>query len=717
METLDLFSQIENDLPATTGDKDLGCKWNFVQKPKGTMKRDREDSSFDLFKDNEVRCLVREYIQNSIDAAQKIDEDKKKKVLVTFSYGKMMCSDYPNLIQSLIGRLKACSKRSQNLPGAKDIYKSKYEFLNSRKNSSIGYLKVSDYNTTGMNYVDDDDVPSAFDSCVHCSSSSYKPDGGFAGGSHGQGKTVGFVNSPFNAVYYSTKDDDSGHTFGEGVVRLCTHKYINEDGEEVLFEADAFYNKGGSPNSGEDIPVIFRRYQSGTDAFVLGMEENAEDIKTMKEELLRGFFYAIYMELLDVNICGEEFTKSNIADKMLKYFPEPDYTNIDMDRSNRPELNFNPRPYLFEIAMCDGSDDNHVLFSTDDFPGQFPTLGHATLQIWKSDDITAARSLDKIIFMRNKLMTVEVRKYYSAKGFYGIMVCDGDGAKYLRMLEDVRHDKWDEKELKDMSDEDKRNARKTLRELESFKNECLKRLFPEEHDKQLEIKSLKKRRIGKFGSRSEENEEDNIWPTTNVIEKEKTQGSKSGSFTIFEETKGRKKKKKRGTITDVEPETDPVPRPETDPTPEPDPNPDPNPNPEPRPEPTPKPNPTYVEGDEGEDDGTGEAENPNVEREREIKLDGRNKRLKPLHNEDFACKLEIRVPKDYYDCRLVLDIQADEGLFPLDLKNVSAGCHIRSGVSNEIYGFDLKADAPNVIKFTPEENVTLYSLNIKVYGH
>ena len=54
--------------------------------------------------------------------------------------------------------------------------------------------------------------------------------------------------------------------------------------------------------------------------------------------------------------------------------------------------------------------------------------------------------------MRNKLMTVEVKKYYSSKGFYGIMVCDGDGAIYLRMLEDVRHDKWDEKELKDMSD-------------------------------------------------------------------------------------------------------------------------------------------------------------------------------------------------------------------------------------------------------------------------
>lgn len=72
MDSLDLFSLVENDQPIT-GDKDLGCKWNFVQKPKGTMKRDREDSSFDPFKDNEVRCLVREYIQNSVDAAQRIE--------------------------------------------------------------------------------------------------------------------------------------------------------------------------------------------------------------------------------------------------------------------------------------------------------------------------------------------------------------------------------------------------------------------------------------------------------------------------------------------------------------------------------------------------------------------------------------------------------------------------------------------------------------------
>ena len=201
---------------------------------------------------------------------------------------------------------------------------------------------------------------------------------------------------------------------------------------------------------------------------------------------------------------------------MLIYFPNPDFSDLDLDRSNRPELKFNPRPYLFEITMHDKTDEDHVILSTDDFPGKFPKLGHAILQVWKSEDISSSKSFDKIIFMRNKLMTVEVRKYNSSKGFYGIMVCDGEGAQYLRMLEDVRHDKWDEKELKDMSEEDKRNAKKVLRELDAFKNECIKKIFPEEHDKQLEIKSLKKRRIGKFGSRSEENEEE-VYHGQNVV--------------------------------------------------------------------------------------------------------------------------------------------------------------------------------------------------------
>ena len=705
MDSPDLFGKIENAQPIE-GSLDLGCKWNFIPHQKGSMKRGREDSSFNPFKDHEIRCLVREYIQNSMDAAQEISKNEYKKVLVTFSYGELKCSDYPNLIRSLLGRLKACSDRCKLLSGAKDTFKSKYDFLKSHYNGSIGYLKVSDSNTTGMDYVDDDETPSGFDSCVQSSSSSYKPNGR-AGGSQGLGKTVGFVNSPLNAVYYSTMHEETGHTFGEGVIRLCSHKYINDNGDYILFEPDAFYNKGGSPNSGNDIPAVFRRDQPGTDAFVLGMEKREEDIITMKEELLRGFFYAIFKEKLDVIICGELFTKNNLEEQMEKYFPESKYSVLDLDRSNSPELYFNPRPYLFEIAMHEELDDNHIILSTDDFPGQFPCLGHATLQIWKNEDIKTSKSVDKVIFMRNKLMTIEVKKYYSSKGYYGILICDGDGDEYLRMLENVTHDKWDEKEVRELDEKDKKKKKKTHRELERFREECIKKLFPEEHDKPLEIKSLRMRKIGKFGNRSEENEKDDIWPTTNNLEKTRNDGKVSESFSIFEVDKGRKRKRKKGTKTDVPPEVEATP---------PNPKPGPKPGPEPEPEPEPTSKPPYVTG-EGSEEGIGEGVNPKAEREIEIKLDGRNKRLKPLHDGEFAYQLEIRVPRDYYDCRLVIEIQADDGEFPLDMKRVSAGYKIRPGIPNEIYGFDLKTNASNVIKFTPQENSRIYSLRIKAYGH
>lgn len=687
---------------------DLGCQWHFLKFRKGSEKRGKEDASFNPFSGHEVRCLVREYIQNSLDAAQKIDEEHYKRVRVDFTFGELECSQYPALIQSLLGRLKACSERCQELSQAKDTFKSKYEYLKSRYNGKLGFLKVSDYNTTGMDYIDDDITPSAFDSCVQSSSASFKQDGR-AGGSQGLGKTVGFVNSKINAVYYSTMHDETGHTFGEGVVKLNSHVFEDETGIKCLYDPVAFYNKDGHPNSKDEIPVVFRRDVPGTDAFVLGMEETEECVKKMKEELIRSFFYTIWMDKLEVYICGEHFCKDNLVEQILKYFPDSNqYSHLDTDRSRDPEISFNPRPYLFEIAMRDTYDEEHQILSTDDFPEQFPNLGHATFQIWKNDDIKTANAPDKIIFMRNKLMTIEVRKPRGSRGFYGIIICDGCGDNYLRMMEDITHDHWKESELKDTEEELKRKVQKVYKELNTFRDECIKKFFPQIHNKEMEIHSLKKRKIGKFGQNDEEREIDEIWPTSNDQKKESDNKREPSTMSIIEGTPGRKKKKKKGTRTDTPPEVDPVPHDE--PGPEPGPGPKPGPGPEPKPT-------TYVEGEEGEDDGIGQTENPKAYREIEIKLDGNSKRLKPLRDGTFASQLEIRVSKNYDDCRLVMNIQADRGEFPLDIKYVSEGYKIRDGIPNEIYGFDLKADVPNVIKFTPQENVRYYSLIVKIYGH
>ena len=176
--------------------KDLNCKWNFVVRNDSSMNQGREDSSLSFFFANKLRCLVREYIQNSLDPH---DPDlAHKPVKVFFSYDTLECSQYPELIISLLGRLKSCSEMCRLIENGKDPYYEKYEYLNERVNwDSIGYLKVSDYNTLGMPYEADRFKPSKFKSCVRSSSSSYK-DSEHAGGSHGLGKTVGFVNSGIN---------------------------------------------------------------------------------------------------------------------------------------------------------------------------------------------------------------------------------------------------------------------------------------------------------------------------------------------------------------------------------------------------------------------------------------------------------------------------------------------------------------------------------------
>lgn len=708
--------------------KDDGYKWHFLERQKGSMKQGREDSAFDHFTDSEIHSLVREYIQNSMDARP---EGSKETVIVEFSFGELEVEEYPNLIGALVSRMLACSEKCQSLPNAKDIYKKKYHFLKDRENGRIGYLKVSDFNTTGMEYIDDEDIPSAFDSCLHNSSASYKPNS-HAGGSHGQGKVVGFVNSPINAVYYSTMTL-SEKKWGEGVVRLCDHKMTDSEGNIKHYQADAFFNKSLSPDADGDIPTPFNeRLSPGTDAYVLGMEGNAEIIANIKMEVLRSFFKAIHEEKLLVVVCGERIDKKSLPEMMLKYYPNDKYGAFDLVKTKHPELYFNPRPYYFEIAAVETKDDNHILLTTEDFPDEnFENLGRACFYVWKDESIQSAKSRDTIIYMRDTLMAIEVNRYNSSKGYYGIFVCDGEGSDLLRMMENVTHDKWSEKELRDIDPVDEARAKKAKKEAKRFIDKCLERIFPEVHDKERDILSLRGRRLGAFGNNK--TEEDSFWPSTNITEGVSKTKIGESDFTILETRGGGKKKGKRGIGTKITPEppvdipvpsVDPPtpPEPPVDPPTPPVPPVDPPTPPEPPVDPpTPpvippeKPQDGEIESGEGNDEGNEFEDKPKGSHMKEIRLDGRNKKVKPLHDGEYACELLLRVPNNYVGCKLVIEVQGVRGTMPLELKRVSVGT-INIAAPNEIVGFDLSKDTINSIKFTPKENVRNFGLVIKAYG-
>lgn len=715
-------------------DKDTNCKWNFVVRNDASMNQGREDSSLSFFFANKLRCLVREYIQNSLDAHN--PDLVGVPVKVVFTYGELECDQYQELICKLLERIKACSEMCRSIDNGKDPYHEKYEYLNERINwNTIGYLKVSDYNTLGMPYDSDKFKPSKFKSCVRSSSSSFK-DSEHAGGSHGLGKTVGFVNSGINAVYYSTQTT-KGETYGEGVVKLCDHLFKDESDNLQLYENVAFYDShnGICPDTGESIPKDFQRKDSepGTDAFVLGMEYSEEDVKTMRKEILRSFFKAIAENKLLVEVCGEEFSFDNIESKMESYFQEEG--ELDGRRTRNPELFFNPRPYFKEV-LCNqkSGDENHCVFETNDGSlGQFDTLGHAKLYVWKSETIRQANSRDSIVYMRDNNMVVEVKRGRNNKGYYAIFMCDGEGSKFLRRMENVTHDKWDREELRGESKDYQKKASKVLQEIESFILACEKKMFPEDESEERTIASLRNRRVSILGNNKQDDDEESIWPSTNVTDKIKTNKA-NGKSSILETLSGKRKKKKtKGkpvttetnlgpSVTPANPGTQTPPNidpPEpTPPKPEP-PIPTP-PTPEP-PTPTPPlgipetPDITTVGGEGNSDGDTDEIENKGV-RMREIKLDGRNRHLIPLHDGEFACKLVLTVNREYENCRVELFVQGITGQTPLSLRNVSDGCRIGGMDNNEILGFNL-IPGNNTIKFTPVENVKNYTLIIKAYGN
>ncbi len=695
--------------------KDLDCKWNFVVRNDSSMNQGREDSSLSFFFANKLRCLVREYIQNSLDAHN--PELPGKPVKVEFSYGTLECDQYSQLITSLLERLKSCSEMCRSIENGKDPYREKFDYLSECiKLNSIGFLKVSDYNTLGMPYNPEKFKPSKFKSCVRSSSSSFK-DSEHAGGSHGLGKTVGFVNSGINAVYYSTRTTDE-KSYGEGVIKLCDHIFCDENGDLQLFENVAFYdsNNGKCPDSDEFIPEIFRRERGmhGTDAFVLGMEYSESDIMTMRKEILRSFFKAIAENKLLVNVCGEVFTSDNISNKIESYYQEEG--ELDVKRTRTPELFFNPRPYYKEVLSNQNIDENHCVFHSDDSSlGQFDALGHATLYAWKSDIIRQANSRDSIVYMRDNNMVVEVKRGRNNKGYYGLFFCDGDGSKYLRRMENVTHDKWDLEELRGESKEYQKNAARVRQQIDSFISACEKQMFPEQEDEERTIASLRNHRISVLGNNKQEDDVDSIWPSTNITERIKATKS-GGHSSILETLSGKRKKKKakgKPTITEtnVGPSVTPI-----DPEP-----PTPSPPTPPPPSPTPPsgipetPDSTVVSGDGNYEGNSAEIEDTGI-RMREIKLDGRSRHLIPLHDGEFACNLVLTVTRNYENCRIELFVQGVTGRMPLSLSRVSDGLKIGGIDSNEIIGFNL-IPGNNSIKFTPVESVKNYTLIIKAYGN
>ena len=528
------------------------CEWHFEKQPQAAQDIGPNNAAEAYFADTPYPSLIRESIQNSLDVVK----DKSQPVKMKFEFGKLRTKSFDNfykLREHIWGAYKLYGKKA-------DQYKTMLERFDMTYNNQnvIYYIKVSDFNTTGMDYKPDD---SPFYAFLRALGYNVKTDDA-AGGSYGFGHSAFFVMSPIHTILVSTMTD-AGKTYFEGAANLCTHLYKGKDGVETKYMHYGYYDNqdGQKPASLQtDIPDRFYRNEPGTDIYVMGVDGEASKVdaayKEMIKATLRHFWLAIYNNKLIVEIGNTVIDTDSLEELMSQNYPEI----LDKARSHD---DYNPRPY-YEAVKNAGTSNQFIKIDK-----KLSILGDTNLYIWKNKE-----ARDGIVHMRNKCMYIfRARHYSSSYGYFGVLYFKDDkGGALLKDLEDPAHKKWEFSKLGD-------KGYLIREEINNFVSESLQSIFVTNGDGALGIagtdeylfvpedlltpdaEKLKDNPL--FGTPDDDQQEEGNSPTTDIIDSAPTYietKEKKGKVVILKPSKGKpkgggsmgghirstKKKKKKG---------------------------------------------------------------------------------------------------------------------------------------------------------------------------
>ena len=509
------------------------CEWHFEKQPQAAQDIGPNNAAEAYFADTPYPSLIRESIQNSLDVVK----DKSQPVKMKFEFGKLRTKSFDNfykLREHIWGAYKLYGKKA-------DQYKTMLERFDMTYNNQnvIYYIKVSDFNTTGMDYKPDD---SPFYAFLRALGYNVKTDDA-AGGSYGFGHSAFFVMSPIHTILVSTMTD-AGKTYFEGAANLCTHLYKGKDGVETKYMHYGYYDNqdGQKPASLQtDIPDRFYRNEPGTDIYVMGVDGEASKVdaayKEMVKATLRHFWLAIYNNKLIVEIGNTVIDTDSLEELMSQNYPEI----LDKARSHD---DYNPRPY-YEAVKNAGTSNQFIKIEK-----KLSILGDTNLYIWKNKE-----ARDGIVHMRNKCMYIfRARHYSSSYGYFGVLYFKDDkGGALLKDLEDPAHKKWEFSKLGD-------KGYLIREEINNFVSESLQSIFVTNGEGALGIagtdeylfvpedlltpdaEKLKDNPL--FGTPDDDQQEEGNSPTTDIIDSAPTYietKEKKGKVVILKPSKGKPK--------------------------------------------------------------------------------------------------------------------------------------------------------------------------------
>jgi hypothetical protein len=384
--------------------------WHFGRTD-GGMEFGINEAGLETFKTDTRRSLIRECLQNSVDAAA--TAGAQKPVEVTIQREAYAASDLPGLT-SLKKRYQECKDEWDDVDcdaaftAANDVASKKL----------IECLRVSDFETTGVDGADNDKKKGWFNLVRsmgssnkggQTSSTALTTDGG---GSFGIGKRAALAASQLRVIYYSTRTTSGAVSFA-GTSTLVTHHHDRESRQPWGFIGG---KNGASITNEKDIPKSFRRRRPGLDVLIPGF-----DFAT-----LRGMPWEDHLIMEVVSNLWPAIMWGKLICTVGK---------INIDAKSLPRL-------LDGFRHVDGFNAHEYYKAYVE--GEATTEGLKLLRDCTVRLLPGEHNLKHVVCIRKNGMVIHERVCRSYLHFAGIFECRNDvGNRILRSMEPPQHNAWE----------------------------------------------------------------------------------------------------------------------------------------------------------------------------------------------------------------------------------------------------------------------------------
>jgi uncharacterized protein YciU (UPF0263 family) len=423
----------------------MNTYWNFPAAV-GGMINSINNAGLETFRGNALDSLTREICQNSLDAVK----DKNKPVLVEFKSFSTPINIFPKRYE-LIRDFKLCEQTWNGRNKKSEDFIQ--EALTILGKNEIKFLRISDFNTKGLEGAKDGELGSPWSSLVKEAGSSNKE--GDSGGSFGIGKSAPFLNSKLRTLFYSSFDT-TGYQSHIGVANIMSFK--KNENQITLGNGYYTHNDKSSAIPGLlDLDEDFKRNETGTDIFVSAFDPKDDWEEEVKKSVLTNFFITVFTGKLVVKINDFEINDQNIGQLIYE---------LEDNEDNRILKNY------FSLLVSNKTIKVPYPAKVYSKEIQFEE-GEAELFLLNGDDLNR-----RVLMTRKTGMRIFEQKNISGSiSFTGLLMITGTKMNNIfKQMENPAHNEWTHERY----EKDPKLAKKIYSELRKFIRDTVKNTLQEQ---------------------------------------------------------------------------------------------------------------------------------------------------------------------------------------------------------------------------------------------